>query len=137
MAVSMLKTLRDARLNALNTAIGSTARIKIYDNSAGVPVTVDAPVLGTLLVTLTGNSAGFSTGASLQTLTASEITAGTAGNSGTAAYARICNSGGTAQCQCLVTVDGGGGDITLTGTVLITAGLPVNITSLVITEGNL
>ena len=135
MTISYVNSLRDIMLNALNTALGTSALVKIYD---GTPPASSNAALGAnnLLVTLTGNAAGFSTGASGQTLTAAAITAGTAVATGTATFFRGCNSGGTVECQGSVTVAGGGGDIQLTGTAVITSGLPVNITSLVITEGN-
>lgn len=135
MTISYLAALRDTMLNTLNTALGTSALIKIYDGS--VPASVNAGLgASVLLATLTGNVAGFSTGASSQTLTAAAITGANAVATGTATYFRACNSGGTAQCQGSVTVAGGGGDIQLTGTAVITSGLPVSITSLVITEGN-
>lgn len=132
MAVGYSTTHRNTRLDALTTALGASCLIRIYDGTR--PATGGAAT--TLLATLTGNAGGFAPGAAAGVLTASAITSGTAGATGTATWARLLTSGGTIVADISVTVAGGGGDMQLTGTAVITSGLSVACTSLVITEGN-
>lgn len=132
MAVGYSTTHRNARLDALTTALGASCTIKIYDGTR--PATGGAAT--TLLATLTGNAGGFAPAASGGVLTASAITSGTAVATGVATWARLATSGGTFVADISVTVAGGGGDMQLTGTATITNLLSVACTSLVITEGN-
>ena len=119
---------KQARATALNTAIGANATIKIY---TGVqPANPDAAVTGTLLATLTCGSAGFGT-ASAGVITAAAITQANAVASGTAGYARIATSGGTA----IMDVDvGTAGASVIMNTTAIVSGGPVQITSLTVSE---
>lgn len=131
MAVGYSTTQRNARLDALTSALGANATLKIYDGTR--PATGGAAT--TLLVTLTCG-ATFAPAASGGVLTANAITGASAVATSTATWARLSTSGGTFVADLSVTVAGGGGDLQLTGTALITSGLTVNVTSLVITEGN-
>lgn len=131
MAVGYSTTQRNARLDALTSALGANALLKIYDGTR--PATGGAAT--TLLVTLTCG-ATFAPAASGGVLTANAITGASAVATSTATWARLSTSGGTFVADLSVTVAGGGGDLQLTGTALITSGLTVNVTSLVITEGN-
>ena len=131
MAVGYSTTQRNARLDALTSALGANATLKIYDGTR--PATGGAAT--TLLVTLTCG-ATFAPAASGGVLTANSITGAAAVATSTATWARLSTSGGTFVADLSVTVAGGGGDLQLTGTALITSGLTVNVTSLVITEGN-
>lgn len=131
MTVGYSTTQRNARLDALTTALGSGALLKIYDGTR--PATGGTAT--TLLVTLTCG-APFAPASSGGVLTANAITGAAAVATSTATWARLTTSGGTFVADLSVTVAGGGGDLQLTGTAVITNGLTVNVTSLVITEGN-
>lgn len=131
MAVGYSTTHRNARLDALTTALGSGAKLIIYDGTRPTTGGTATNALATLTC-----GATFAPAASSGFITANSITAVAASNSGTATWARLTTSGGTFVADMSVTVVGGGGDLQLTGTAVITAGLQVNITSIVITEGN-
>ena len=137
MAVKYIVAHRNARLDALTTALGTSCLIRIYTSgTAPQPGPAVAITDQVLLATLTGGAAAFAAAAAAGVLTANAITLGTAGNTGTATWARLLTSGGSAIADISVTVAGGGGDLQLTGTAVITSGLDVSCTSLVITEGN-
>lgn len=131
MTVGYSTTQRNARLDALTTALGSGALLKIYDGVR--PATGGAAT--TLLAQLVC-SGTFAPAASSGVLTANAISSATASASGTATWARLTTSGGTFVADLSVSVAGGGGDLQITGTAVITSGVTVSITSLVITEGN-
>lgn len=131
MAVGYSTTHRNARLDALTTALGANALLRLYDGAR--PATGGTAT--NLLVTVTCG-ATFAPAASGGVLTANAITSGTAGSTGTATWARLTTSGGTFVADLSVTVAGGGGDLQLTGTAVITSGLTVSVSSLTITEGN-
>lgn len=119
---------KQARASAINTALGANATIKIYSGAA--PAGPDSAVTGTLLVTLVGNSAGFGT-ATNGVVTAAAITQANAVATGTAGYARLATSGGTAIMDVDVGVSGASVNMNTTS---ITTGGPVQITSLTISE---
>lgn len=134
MAIKFSDVVRNARLDAIETAIGTSAILEIRSGSA--PANVAAARTGTVLVTMPLPSdymAAASAGAKAMSGTWQD-TAADAG--GTAGYFTIYASNGTtAHIQGTVTATGGGGDLTLT-TVTIVAGQPVSITSFTLTDGN-
>lgn len=119
---------KQARASALNTALGANATIRIYSGNA--PATPDTAPTGTLLVTLTGNASGFGT-ATNGVITASAITQANAVATGTAGYARLATSGGTAILD--VDVGTSGASVNMNTTAIVSGG-PVQITSLTISE---
>jgi hypothetical protein len=126
--------VRNARLDAIETAIGTSAVLKI--RTGAQPADCDAADSGTVLASITLPS-DWSNAAS----GGSKTKAGTwqdasADNSGTAAHYRLYASDGT-TCheQGSVTVTGGGGDLTL-DSVSITAGQVVTISTWTKTDGN-
>lgn len=129
--VKLAVTTKNARLDAITTAIGTSGIIKIYDGTQATnpDTAVGAQVL---LATLTCSSA-FGAAASGGVLTANTLTAGTAGNTGTASWARICTSGGTPKVDC--TVGTSGTDLIIDNTS-ITSGQSVSGTSLTLTDAN-
>jgi hypothetical protein len=127
MAIQYSTTHRTNSMTQLNTDIGTSALIKIYTGSP--PSNVATAFTGTLLVTLTGNAAGFGS-ASAGALTASAITSGTAGAAGTAGYFRIATSGGTDVVQ--GTIGTSGTDLTINNTSIASSQV-VSASSLVIT----
>jgi len=80
----------DAALNAV-TALLNSGFIRIY---TGTQPSLDGAVTGTLLATMTFGSTAFGA-SSAGTATANAITSGTAGNTGTAGYFALVESGGS------------------------------------------
>jgi hypothetical protein len=130
MTVGMSSTLRNARLDAITTAAGASAKLRIYDGTR--PATGGTAT--TLLAELTCN-ATFAPAASGGTLTLNSITSDTSADAtGTATWARIVKSDGTTHVlDCSVGTSGA--DINL-NTVSLVSGATVAVTSAVFTEGN-
>lgn len=124
---------RNAAANAVRDQIdgGSGAgTIKIYTGSQ--PANPQSAATGTLLGTLT-LSDPCAPSASNGVLTFSAITQdSSADNTGTAGWARIADSAGTAVLDGNVTTTGGGGMIEL-NTTSIVAGGPISITAFTLT----
>jgi len=123
-------TLRNARLDAITTRAGASAKLRIYDGSR--PATGGAAT--TLLAELVCN-ATFAPAASGGTLTLNSITQDSAADAtGTATWARIVQSdGSTHVLDCSVGTSGA--DINLNTTSIVINAV-VSVTSAVITEGN-
>jgi len=134
MAVKMSVTVRNARLDAIETAIGTSAVLKIRTGT--VPTNIADADSGTVLATLSLPSdwmAAASGGSKALTGTWQDASAD---NTGTAGHFRIYASDGTTQhIQGTVTATGGGGDLTLDNTS-INSGQAVSISSFTITDGN-
>jgi len=134
MAVKISVTVRNARLDAIETAIGVSAVLKIR---VGAPPTNIADAdSGTVLATMTLPSnwmADAASGAKALTGTWQDASADAAG---TAGHFRIYASDGTTQhIQGTVTATGGGGDMTLDNAVIAAAQV-VNVTTFTLTDGN-
>jgi hypothetical protein len=133
MTVKLSTAVRNSRLDDLVATIGTSAQIRVF--SSPRPANVAAAESGTLLAELTGNASAFAPAASGGATTANAITQDASANAtGTAAWARIRTSGGTAVMDIDVTNTGGGGELELV-TTSITTGQPVQITALTLTEG--
>jgi hypothetical protein len=133
MAFQFSTTSRNAALDAIETAIGASAILKIRSGSA--PANCGTADSGTVLVTASLPSdwlAAASGGAKALSGTWQDTSADAAG---TAAHFRIyANDGSTCHIQGSVTATGGGGDMTL-DSVSIALGQQVTITSFSITAG--
>lgn len=130
MTVGYNSTLRNARLDAITTRAGGSAKLRIYDGSR--PATGGTAT--TLLAELTCN-ATFAPSASGGVLTLNSISDDTSANAtGTATWFRIVQSDGTTHV-----LDGSvgtsGADMNLSTTSIV-AGARVSITAATITEGN-
>lgn len=134
MAIQYSAAVRNAELDALETAIGTGAIMKIRSGSA--PANVATADSGTVLATISLGSdwmAAASGGSKAKSGTWQDASADA---TGTAAHFRIYASDGTtAHIQGTVTVTGGGGDLTL-DSVSITAAQVVTVSSFTITAGN-
>ncbi len=129
MALALATTLRNTRLDAITTAAGGSALLRIYDGSR--PATGGAAT--TLLAELTCN-ATFAPGAASGVLTLNAITQDASANAtGTATWFRLVTSAAA------FVIDGNvgtsGSDLNLTTTSIV-ATQPVSVSSAVITEGN-
>lgn len=133
MTTRLAATTRNARLDALITALGGGAQIRIFTTPR--PANVAAAETGTLLAELTGGTP-FAPAASGGAATANAVTQDASANAtGTAAWARLRTSGGTAIMDIDVSATGGGSELELVTTSIVT-GQPVQISSFVLTEGN-
>ena len=122
--------IRNAMLDAITTAAGNAALLRIYDGTR--PAT--AGTATTLLAELTCGTP-FAAGASSGVLTLGAITQDSSANAtGTATWFRIVKADGTT-----FVLDGNvgtsGSDLNLTTTSIVIT-QPVSVTSFVITEGN-
>lgn len=130
MALQFSETLRNAMADAITTAAGGSALLRIYDGT--IPANIAASITGNVLAELTCN-ATFAPGASGGVLTLNAITADSSANAtGTASHFRILTSGATAVLQGTVTASGGGGDLTLNTTSIVLGGT-VSVTTRTIT----
>lgn len=134
MAIQLSVAVRNARLDAIEATIGTSAILEI--RSGAQPANCAAADSGTLLASLPLPSdwmAAASAGAKGLTGT---WTDSSANNTGTAAHFRLKDSGGTVTgMQGSVTATGGGGDITLDNTSIASA-QPVTITAFTLTDAN-
>lgn len=134
MTVQLSVTARNARLDAIETAIGASAIMKI--RTGAQPANCAAADSGTTLATLNLPADWMAAAASGQKAMSGtwEDTSGDA--DGAAAHFRIyANDGTTCHLQGSVTATGGGGDLTLNN-VNIATGQPVTITGFTLTDGN-
>lgn len=125
--------LKNAKLDAITTQVGTSALLRIYDGSqpAGPGTAIGAQVL---LAELTCNAAAFAGAAAAGVLTANAITADASANAtGTAAWFRLLTSGATAVID--GTVGTSGTDLIIDNTSIV-LGQNVSCTSLTITSGN-
>lgn len=134
MAIKMSTGVRNARLDAIESTIGTTAVLKIRTGSAPADVaTADA---GTVLVTMTLPSDWLAAASSGSKAKAGTWQDTSADATGTAAHFRIYASDGTtAHLQGTVTATSGGGDMELDNTS-IASGQSVTVTTFTLTDGN-
>ena len=125
---------RNNMLDELTALIdaGTAGLLRIYDGTQAA--TADTAVSGqTLLAELTMSATSF-TAASSGAITANEITPDSSAVAGTASWFRIVDSAGNAVID--GTVGTSGSDLNL-NSVDITNGINVEVTSLVLTAGNI
>jgi hypothetical protein len=134
MTIQLSVATRNARLDAIESAVGTSAILRIR---TGAPPTNCATAdSGTILVTMTLPSdwmSAASNGSKSMTGTWQDTSAD---NPGTAAHFRIYDSGGTVcHLQATVTITGSGGDMQLDNSN-IAAGQQVTVTSFTLTDAN-
>jgi hypothetical protein len=134
MAIQLSTTVRNARLDAIETAIGTSAVLKVRTGAA--PADCGTADSGTVLATMSLQSdwmAAAASGAKAKSGTWEDTSAD---NPGTALHFRLYASDGTTcHLQGTVTATGGGGDLTLDNTS-IAAGQKVTITGFTLTDSN-
>lgn len=134
MTVQFSTGVRNARLDAIETTIGTAAVLKI--RTGAPPANVAAADSGTVLATLTLPSdwmAAASSGSKAKSGTWEDASADAGG---TAAHFRLYASDGTtAHMQGTVTATGGGGDMTVDNTSFA-GGQSFTVTAFTITDGN-
>jgi hypothetical protein len=134
MAIQLSTTARNAILNAIETAVGTAAVLKIRTGAA--PANCGTADSGTVLASLSLPSDWMSDAAAgSKALTGSWADA-SADASGNAEHFRLYASDGTTcHMQGTVTVTGGGGDMTVAA-VAITATQPVTVTAFTLAAAN-
>lgn len=134
MALQLSLAVRAARLDAIETSVGTAAVLKI--RSGAPPANCGTADSGTVLATLSLPSdwmAAAAAGAKALLGTWQDASADAAG---TAGHFRIyATDGTTCGMQGTVTATGGGGDMTLDNAVIASA-QQVTITSFTLTDGN-
>lgn len=134
MSIQFSVAVRNARLDAIETAIGASAILKIRSGAA--PANCAAADSGTVLATLALPADWMAAAASGQKAKSGTWEDASADAAGTAAHFRIYASDGiTCHMQGTVTATGGGGDMTVDNTSFA-AGQAFSITSFTLTEGN-
>lgn len=128
MTIKLSTAVRNAMLDAIETAIGTGAIVKLFTGSP--PSACSDADTGTVLASFTLASdwagAASSGSKSLSNMPVDDIAAD---NGGTAGYYRVyASNGSSCHMQGTVTPTGGGGDMTIDNAVLV-AGQKVSITS--------
>lgn len=128
MALAYVTTLRNSRLAAITTAIGTSGLLRIYSGTRPATGGTETTLLAQLAL-----SATFAPAPSGGVLTASAISNDTSADAtGTATWARLCTSAGVAVVDMSVATSGS--DLNF-DSVSIVAGGVVAVSSLVITDG--
>lgn len=125
--------LKNAKLDAITTAVGASALLRIYDGAQ--PASPDTAIgAQVLLAELVCNAGAFAAAAAAGVLTANAISPdASANNSGTASWFRLLTSGAVAKIDGTV---GTSGTDCILDSVSITAAQQVSVTALTITAGN-
>lgn len=134
MALQLSTSVRNARLDAIETTIGASAILKIRTGAA--PANCAAADTGTVLATLNLPADYMAAAASGSKAKLGTWEDTSADNTGTAAHFRLYASDGTTcHMQGTVTATGGGGDLTVDNTSF-SAGQAFTITGFTLTDAN-
>jgi hypothetical protein len=134
MALQYSVSVRNAQLDALETAVGTSAILKI--KTGAPPSTCATADSGTVLATCTLPSDWMAAAASGVKAKSGTWEDTSADSAGTAAHFRLYASDGTTcHAQGTVTATGGGGDMTVDN-VVFAAAQAFTVTSFSITAGN-
>ena len=134
MAIQFSTTVRNARLDAIETAIGVSAVLKIRTGAA--PANVATADSGTVLATLSLPSDWMAAASGGSKALSGSWTDASADATGTAAHFRVYASDGTtAHIQGTVTATSGGGDMEVNNTSFA-ATQAFTVTSFTLTDGN-
>jgi cytochrome c5 len=136
MAIQLSVTVRNARLDAIESSVGTAPILRIYDLTAGAPANCAAAITATLLAEMTLPSDWMAAASNGAKALAGSWADSSANAAGTADFFRVFESTGTTcHIQGTVTATGAGGDMTLDNTS-IASGQAVSITSFTLTDGN-
>lgn len=134
MALQLSVSVRNARLDAIETTIGTAPLLRIRSGAA--PANCAASRTGTVLATLTLPSDWMAAASSGSKALSGTWQDTSADGTGTAGHFEIMDSGGTVcHMQGTVTATGGGGDLTVDNTSFA-SGQAFSITSFTLTDGN-
>lgn len=132
MAIQLSTTVRNARLDTIETTISTAPILEI--RTGAQPADCAAADSGTLLASMTLPSDWMAAAASGSKALSGSWNDASANAAGTAAHFRI-KQGATCHMQGSVTATSGGGDIELNNTS-IASGQSVTITAFTLTDGN-
>lgn len=132
MAIQLSTTVRNARLDVVESTISTSPILKI--RTGGQPANCAAASTGTVLATMTLPSDWLAAASSGSKALSGTWQDSSADNSGVAAHFEIFDSGGT-TCHMRGSVGTSGADLNLDSTT-ITAGQSVTITSFSLTDAN-
>jgi hypothetical protein len=134
MAIQLSVAVRNARLDAIETTIGTSAVMRIFTGAQ--PANCAAADSGTLLAELSLPSDWLAAAGSGQKAKSGTWEDLLANNSGNAGHFRIYDSG-VAAChkQGSITATGGGGDMEVNN-IVFAAGQPFTVTAYTLTDGN-
>lgn len=134
MSLQLSVAVRNARLDAIESTVGTSAVMKIFTGSA--PANCATADSGTVLATLSLPSdwmAAASSGSKAKSGTWQDTSADA---TGTAAHFRVYASDGTTcHMQGTVTITGGGGDLEVDN-VSFASGQSFTVTAFTLTDGN-
>jgi len=134
MALQLSETVRNARLDTIESTIGATAVLKIFSGSA--PANCAAADSGTVLATLTLPSDWMNAASSGSKTMNGTWEDTSADNAGTAGHFRLYESTATTcHLQGTVTATSGGGDMEVSNTSFA-AGQPFSVTQFTLSEAN-
>lgn len=133
MALQLSIAVRNARLDAIETTAGTSAKLRILSGAA--PADCATAQSGTLLCEI-ALPADYLSNASAGSKAKTGTWSGTGAANGTAAHFRIVDSAGTTcHMQGTVTATGGGGDMTLDNTS-IAPSQAVTVSTFTLTDAN-
>lgn len=134
MAIQLSTAVRNARLDAIESTVGTSAIIRIRTGAA--PANCGTADSGTILAELTLPSDWMANASGGTKALAGSWQDLSANNTGTAAHFRLYDSAGTTcHMQGTVTATGGGGDMEVSSTSF-TAGQSFTINTFTLTDGN-
>ena len=134
MAIQLSTAVRNARLDVIETTVGTSAILRIRSGAA--PANCAAADAGTVLATVNLPSDWMAAAASGSKSLSGSWVDSSADATGTAAHFRLYDSTGTTcHVQGTVTATGGGGDMTVDSTSF-TAGQQFTVTTFTLTDAN-
>lgn len=135
MTIQLSTTLRNNRLDQIETTLGTTARLLI--RSGAPPANVAAGRTGTILATIALPTDWMAAASNGSKTIQGTWTDSAADNAGTAGHFEIDTGGGTpvVHLQGTITATGGGGDMELDNTVFA-AGQAFSVTAFTLNEPN-
>lgn len=134
MTIQLSTTVRNARLDAIESTVGTSAVLKIRTGS--VPASCATADSGTVLATVSCPSDWMAAASSGSKALSGTWEDTSADNTGTAGHFRVYASDGTTcHIQGTVTATGGGGDMTVDNTSFA-SGQKFTVTTFTLTDGN-
>ena len=133
MAIQLSVSVRNARLDQIESTIGTAPTLEIRTGSA--PANCAAADTGTVLATMTLPSdwmANAASGSKALSGTWQDLSADATGNAG---HFRI-KAGATCHLQGTCTAASGGGDMEISPSVSVTAGQSFTVSTMTLTDGN-
>lgn len=131
MTLGYATTLRNAQLDAVTAAIGTSGKLRIYDGTRPATGGTATTLLAELPLSATAAAAAASALLTLNAITADS----SADATGTATWFRIVTSANAFVMDGSVSATGGGGDLQLNSTAL-TAGGAVSVSSFTLAAAN-